>query len=175
MAAIFTDIHNKPHAHTVPQGLIQPDLWADQKAHFLPLMHRHLAEIISKTARPFVSKVVDRDCTGPAISAATAENSRGQGSFFNGRLILVGDAYTAFRPHMGMASEQAARHCWQMDAVWRGEMMLAERDREAARYARRFVLLNRVIGLLGMGYWGQLVVTIVAFVGFLVGCGLGVY
>ena len=62
-----------------------------------------------------------------------------------------------------------------MDAVWRGEMTLAQRDREAARYAQQFVLLNRVIGLLGMGCWGQLALTLVAFVGFLVGCGLGVY
>ncbi|KAH6617781.1 hypothetical protein B0J18DRAFT_261265 [Chaetomium sp. MPI-SDFR-AT-0129] len=179
MDAIFTDIHGKPHAHTVSQGLINPELWADQKARFLPLMNRHLAEIITKTARPFVSKVVDRDCTGAVRNSTAAGNGKDtdndtRGSFFNGHLILVGDAYTAFRPHMGMASEQAGRHCWQMDAVWRGEMTLAQRDREAARYARRFVLLNRIIGLLGMGSWGELVVTVVVFGGFLGGCALGV-
>ena len=53
---------------------------------------------------------------------------------------------------MGMASEQAARHCWQMDRVWRGEITQQQRDREATMYAQKFLLLNRCIGLFGLGH-----------------------
>ena len=49
--------------------------------------------------------------------------------------MLVGDAFTAFRSHMGMASEQAARYCWQIDRVWREEITQKQRDLEATVYA----------------------------------------
>ena len=151
MADIFTDIHGKQHPSTVQQGLVKPDLWAAQKKRYLSQMIPPLAEIIDKTPRPFISKVADLNGTDhPA-------------SFFDGRLVLVGDAYNSFRSHLGMASEQAARHCWQMDKVWRGESTQEKRDREAALYAKRFILLNRVIGLTGMEFWFQLSKTVLAY------------
>ncbi|KAK3299638.1 uncharacterized protein B0H64DRAFT_355857 [Chaetomium fimeti] len=151
MTDIFTDTNGKIHPSTVPQGLVKPDVWASQKARHLEQMIPPLAEIIDKTPRPFISKVADLDGTDH------------QASFFDGRLVLVGDAYNAFRSHLGMASEQAARHCWQMDRVWRGEITQQERDREAALYAKRFILLNRFIGLTGMELWFQLFKTVAGY------------
>ncbi|KAE8389870.1 hypothetical protein BDV23DRAFT_172739 [Aspergillus alliaceus] len=141
MAAIFTDVHGKLHPNTVPHGQINPNIWSKQIARYVSQMTPPLAEIVTKTPRPFVTKVGEAEAT--------------RSSFYDGRLILVGDAFTGFRSHLGMASEQAARHCLQMNRVWRGEITQEQRDREATLYARRFLLLNRMIGLTGLGLvWG---------------------
>lgn len=137
MDSIFTDIHGKLHPNTVPHGKIKPEIWSEQIARHVSQMTTPLAEIVTKTPRPFVTKVGDAE-------AAAA-------SFYDGRLVLVGDAYTGFRSHLGMASEQAARHCLQMNRVWHGEITQEQRDREARFYSRRFLLLNRMIGLTGLG------------------------
>jgi hypothetical protein len=155
MASIFTDVNGKSHAYTVPHGLINPKLWADQIARYQPQMIAPLAEAVTSTARPFVTKV--------------GEAQIRQASFFDSRLVVVGDAFTSLRSHMGMASEQAARHCWQMDRVWRGEITQQERDREAAMYAEKFLLLNRLIGLLGLGHVVDLLKTMWAILLLIVG------
>jgi hypothetical protein len=161
MDDIFTDTNGKMHTSTLPQGLVKPDLWTRQKDRYLEQMIPPFAEIIDKTPQPFISKVTDLDGTDHPSS------------FFDGRLVLVGDAYNAFRSHLGMASEQAARHCWQMDRVWRGEITQEERDREATLYAKRFILLNRFIGLMGMELWLQLFRTVVSYIWLMVRHFLG--
>ena len=113
MSSIFTDVSGTVHPNTVPRGLVNQRLWADQVAHYQSQMTAPLAEVVSKTPCPFITRV--------------GEAQIRQASFFNDRLMLVGDAFTAFRSHMGLASEQAALHCWQMDRIWRGEILGIER------------------------------------------------
>lgn len=139
MEAIFTDVHGKLHPNTVPQGLIAPDVWKAQVARFLPKMAAPLAELVRNTPKPFVTKVIE-------VQTATTP------SFCDGHLVLVGDAFTGFRSHLGWASEQAARHAVSLDKVWRGEMTMKERDEEVILYAQRFILLNRMMGMSGMGW-----------------------
>ncbi|KAI4256354.1 MAG: hypothetical protein LQ352_002119 [Teloschistes flavicans] len=138
MAAIFTDINGRLHPNTVPQGLIDPKLWIDQVARCESQMIAFLAEVVIKSLYPFVTKVGDAQAW--------------QASFFDNRLVLIGGAFTAFRSHRGMASEQAARNCWQLDRFWRGEITQQQRDHEATMYAEQFVLINRLIGLGGLGH-----------------------
>jgi hypothetical protein len=139
MSEIFTDANGKAHPYTVPHGLINPKLWAAQIARYQDQMIPPIAEAVTKTSRPFVTKV--------------GESQIQQASHFDNRRIVVGDAFTGLRSHMGMASEQAARHCWQMDRVWREEITQEDRNREATRYAERFLLINRLIGLTGLGHY----------------------
>lgn len=141
MKSIFTDAEGKEYGNTVPRGLINPDVWSKQVARFLPQMIAPLAEAITQTPSPFVTKVGE-------VQAAKS-------SFYDGHVVLVGDAYAGFRSHLGRASEQAARHCVQLDKVWRGEITQEESDNEAKFYAERLFLLNRLIGLGGLGWlWG---------------------
>ena len=154
MQAIFTDVNGKAHPYTVPHGMIDPKLWANQIASYRSQMIAPIAEAVSLTPRPFVTKV--------------GETQIRQASFFDDRLVVVGDAFTGLRSHMGMASEQAARHCWQMDRIWRGEMTQAQRNREATMYAEKFILLNRMIGLIGLGHYFQLAKTVWALLLLLV-------
>ena len=149
MTAIFTDVNGKLHPNTVPRGLVNPDVWTAQVARYLPEMTAPLAEVVSKTPKIFVTKVGEAQCSTP--------------TFYDGRVVLVGDAFTGFRSHLGMASEQAARHCLQLDKVWRGEMTQKERDNEANFYAKRFILLNRMVGLTGLGLVVAVLKAIVAY------------
>ncbi|KAG6365508.1 hypothetical protein INS49_007119 [Diaporthe citri] len=149
MAKIFTDVNGVVHHNTVPQGLVSPKIWADQKARYFDQFIEPLAEVVSKTQTPFVTKVGDAECRAA--------------SFYDGRVILVGDAFAAHSSHMGMASEQAARHCWQMDRVWRGDITQEQRDREATFYAKRYLLINRMIGLGGMEWFLTLLWTVFAY------------
>lgn len=150
MTSIFTDINGILHPNTVPQGLVNPELWANLVARYQPQMITPLAEVVSKTTRPYATKVNEAQVR--------------QASFFDDRLVLVGDAFTAFRSHMGMASEQAARHCWQMDRVWRGEITQKQRDLEATVYAENFILMNKLIGL---GCLGQVTAVLKALWGLM--------
>ncbi|EAW13490.1 FAD binding domain protein [Aspergillus clavatus NRRL 1] len=159
MQLIFTDIHGKVHTNTVPRGLVNPAVWQAQLARYLPQMTAPLAEAVSLTSRVFVTKVGEAQCTTPSI--------------FDGRLVLVGDAFTGFRSHLGKASEQAAQHSLQMDRVWRGEITQAERDREANYYAQRMILLNRLMGFLGLGLWWAVLRTGFEFLALVLSARLG--
>ena len=96
-----------------------------------------LAEVVSQTPRSIVTKVSDAQVH--------------QASFFDIRLVLLGNAFMAFRSHMDMVSEQAARHCLQMDRLWWQEITQKQRDLEAICYAEKFILMNMLIGLGGLG------------------------
>ncbi|KAI2619301.1 FAD binding domain-containing protein [Hypoxylon sp. NC1633] len=149
MKAIFTDVNGKTHPSTVPQGLVNPDVWNAQLARWQPSMTAPLAELVSSTSKPFVTKVIEAQTT-------TA-------SFYDDHLVLVGDAFTGFRSHLGWASEQAARHAVSLDKVWRGEITMKQRDKEAVLYAQRFILLNRMMGFVGLGWMPSFIRSALAY------------
>lgn len=161
LQAILTDVHGRTHPNTVSQGLVQPAIWAGMKSRFLSQMPPAMAEVVGQTPRPFVTRVCEAQC--------------GRSSFYEGRVLLVGDAFTALRSHLGMASEQAATHCAQMDRVWRGEISLAQRDREARLYAARFLLLNRLVGMFGLEMVWAFVQTAIAYVWLMITVRMGWY
>jgi len=148
MREIFTDREGRLHRNTVPQGLVQPRAWSRQLERYRMKMVLPMAEVISKTANPFVTKV------GEVVSGAS--------SFYDGHLVLMGDAYTTYRTHLGMASEQSAWHIMQMDKVWREEGTMEEHDKTLALYSKKFILLNRAMGYLGLGMMGPLTKTLAA-------------
>ena len=150
MEAIFTDTEGKIHPNTVPHGKINPNIWSEQINSYKHKMTPQLAELVSKTPKPFVTKVIE---------AQTHDIS-----FFDGHLVLVGDAMTGFRSHLGWASEQAARHAVQLDKVWRGDMTMKQRDEAAILYAERFIRLNRMMGMTGMGWLGLVLWNALAYV-----------
>lgn len=157
MDTIFTDINGVLHNSTVPGDLLDPKVWSVQKRRYISDgTTPHLAEVVSQTRRPFVTKVGE-------VEASAA-------SYFDGRLVLVGDAFATFRSHLGLASEQAARHCLQMDRVWSGEISQAARDREARLYAAKLLLLNRLMGFLGLGWWWSALKTGLAYACLLITC-----
>ncbi|KAI0139917.1 FAD binding domain-containing protein [Hypoxylon sp. NC0597] len=150
MDAIFTDVNGKVHPNTVPQGLVNPEVWKAQLERWSSIMTGPLAELVANTPKPFVTKVIEAQTT--------------KASFYDGRLVLVGDAFTGFRSHLGWASEQAARHAVSLDRVWKGEITMKQRDEEAILYAQRFIYLNRMMGFSGLGWMASFLRNALAYV-----------
>ncbi|KAH6850706.1 hypothetical protein B0I37DRAFT_444688 [Chaetomium sp. MPI-CAGE-AT-0009] len=96
---LLTDITGHTHSTTVPTGLVPPLLWQSQLAGTVSQMPRHLAALVCATQAEsvFVTRVSDALCA--------------RAVHCGGRVVLVGDALAAFRPHVAVATEQAARHC----------------------------------------------------------------
>ncbi len=88
----------------MPVGLVRPEIWSKHLAAHLPSVAEPFAEVISKCKDPFVTKVND----------ALSEKA----SFYDGHVVLVGDALCTVRPHLAAATEQAAGHCLSLGKVW---------------------------------------------------------
>ncbi|KAI1261713.1 FAD binding domain protein [Xylariaceae sp. FL1019] len=148
----FTDIHGKSHRNTVPRGLVRPEVW--DRVRKQAEVAGPFAEVLAKVRSPFVTKIND----------AISESS----SFYDGQVVLVGDAFASFRPHAAAATEQAAFHSHSLEEVYRGEKTQADWDNEARVYSRHMVLLNRIIGDFGRGAILSLIRSLVLYILFLV-------
>lgn len=127
----MTDVDGHRHRNTLPAGKIRPEVWAKLKAHAAEVLEPSFLELINKTTEPFISTV--RDCASP------------RASFFDGRLLLVGEALTLMRPHTGMSFSHAAVNCLLLQ-VFEGEISLADWEKEVLQYAERTRLQSMVMG-----------------------------
>ena len=128
----FTDIDGHTHRNTLPSGKMRPEVWAKHKAHASQVLTPSFLELVNKTAEPFISTV--RDCASP------------RASFYEGRLLLVGEALTLLRPHTGMSFNHAAVNCLLLQKVMQGEMTVAEWEKEVLKYAEKTKLLSIAVG-----------------------------
>ncbi|KAL2141945.1 hypothetical protein VTI28DRAFT_1780 [Corynascus sepedonium] len=180
---VLTDVAGRTHTNTVPAGRVRPDVWRTHLAAALPAMAAPFAALLSATqvadkatgdgstgdstngAGPFVTKVND------ALSETAV--------FCDGRVILVGDALAAFRPHLAVATEQAARHCLGLAKVWESgseEEVAAALQRwatETVAHGKRTWLASRLLGAFGQGRWSEFWRTLWTYVTFLVKLKLG--
>lgn len=60
--------------------------------------------------------------------------------------MLVGDAFTLFRPHAGASTGQAAMQALGLARVFQGEIGLEEWEREALGYAERYTAISDGFG-----------------------------
>lgn len=109
---IMTDKDGLTHRSTIPPGKIRPEVWAKQQALGEETFAAPMKELLSQVTNPFVT----------AISAH--ETSRA--TFFDGRVLLVGDALALFRPHLALSTDQAARHRLLLEAVISGNSIVRE-------------------------------------------------
>lgn len=123
---ILTDVNGHKHRYYLPSGKMRDEVWSQQKAVAEKTLPPPFLELINKIQQPFVA----------VISDTTASNA----SFLDGKLLLVGDALTLFRPHNALSSNQAAFDCLQLKKALQGEITLSEWEARVLRYAR----LNRL-------------------------------
>ncbi|KAL8895743.1 MAG: hypothetical protein Q9207_008037 [Kuettlingeria erythrocarpa] len=128
----MTDIDGRTHRNTLPAGKMRPDIWSKHKAHAAQVLTAPFLELVNKTSEPFISTV--NDCTAT------------QASFFDGRLLLVGEALTLLRPHTGMSFNHAAVSCLLLKKVLTGEIDMVQWEREVLQYRERTMLLAIVVG-----------------------------
>ncbi|KAG8167073.1 hypothetical protein KVR01_002762 [Diaporthe batatas] len=153
-AAIFTDASGRRHQRTIPQGSVDPRTWDRFREPLVERMAAPFAELVSATTEPFVTKVSDVLCS--------------KASFCGGQVVLVGDALATYRPHAGMATDQAASHCLELAKVWRGQIELARWEKQAFVNAKRMYLWSRLMGEFGRGTWVSFLRSIVSYLVFIV-------
>ncbi|RYP93224.1 hypothetical protein DL770_000699 [Monosporascus sp. CRB-9-2] len=159
IAEILTGTDGKLRKNTVSSGLVNPQVWDRVRAAVDPRMAAPFAELLGKTDQPFVTKVNDAICSAPRHC--------------DGRVVLVGDALTTIRPHTALATEQAARHCLLLGKARKGEISMEDWDHEVCVYARRMLLLSRLVGELGQGSTWMFLKSVYRYLMFMIRLKLG--
>jgi hypothetical protein len=137
METLFTDVHGVQHHGTVPRGLIQPSVWEKQKLLAASAFPSGVAEMVTKTTQPFVSKIYD-----------VADSTRA--TFFGNKVFLVGDALMPLRPNVGMSTQAAAYDCNMLERVVEGTITPLHWERDVMRWRRaqrRFAIFISAYGL----------------------------
>jgi 2-polyprenyl-6-methoxyphenol hydroxylase-like FAD-dependent oxidoreductase len=120
---LMTDVNGRRHALTLPVGTMNPDAWLKQKAHASDVLPPQYAEAVHKTEQPFIQAITD------VISP--------QNSFFDGKVLLVGDALAGFRPHTAASTSQAAFDALKMGDWFAGEIDKTTYDTQVLEFAKR--------------------------------------
>ena len=121
LAAAMTDIDGRRHNHTLPIGKMSSTVWNNQKAIATEQLPPPFVELIHKIIQPFITVV--RDIASP------------QAAFHDGRVLLVGDALTPFRPHVACSTNQAALNALLLNKLLRGEITLVQWEMQVLAYA----------------------------------------
>lgn len=156
---IFTDRTGVRRQTTVPQGQLDPSVWAKHRDVLTARLTPPFAEIVAKSPSPFVTKVFD--------------GLGSQASFHDGHVVLVGDALTAYRPNVGRATDMAATQLLGLAEVWKGSKPLEEWDGEACRAAKTVLLQSRVVSEMGRGTWFSFFGAVVASIWWGLQCKFG--
>ena len=128
----MTDVDGHRHRSTVPPGKMRPEVWAKQQAHGRSVLAAPVKELVDKITSPFVTAISDFQAP--------------QASFFDGRLLLVGDALSLFRPHIAQSTNQAATDCMFLRKVLQGEMNFPEWEKEVMQYAHLTRMRSNLVG-----------------------------
>ncbi|RCI07622.1 hypothetical protein L249_1676 [Ophiocordyceps polyrhachis-furcata BCC 54312] len=110
------------HHYFVPAGRVCKNVWEERvgRAYAVPFPAPFL-EVMTKIRRPFVQVITDF-CSPRA-------------SFEQGRLLLVGDALSLFRPHTAFSGTQAAFHALMVEKYVSGTVRPAEWEEKVLRYS----------------------------------------
>ena len=125
-------VNGYTHGNTLPAGKMKPETWQKHKNHAKQVLNPPFLELVNKTAEPFI--LIVNDC------AAT------KASFFERKLLLIGEALTLLRPHTGMSFNHAAVNCLMLQKALKGEMSMVQWEREVLRYAEKTRLLSACVG-----------------------------
>lgn len=119
---VMTDNEGHHHRITVPIGKVRDEPWTYQKAFAKQILPAPLAELVEKTKQPFIQAITDVEIVKPCQ--------------FGGKLLIVGDALSTFRPHVGSSTNQAALHALALEKAMTGETRLKQWEQECLDYAR---------------------------------------
>ena len=139
------------HHNIVPAGHVRDDIWNAQlrRAKIVPLPIP-FQEVISKVRSPFI-QVVTEFCGTKA-------------AFEEGKVLLVGDALSLFRPHTAFSGTQAAYHALRVKKYLDHRITLQEWEETVVRYSTlhwaqsvwwgKFYQHHKAVALLsGLQYW----------------------
>ena len=113
----MTDQDGHEHNATVS---VREDVWEEQYIHGQEVFTAPYREIASKLSRPFVQKITDY--------------SSPRAAFLEGKVLMVGDALTLFRPHIAFSTNQAAFDCFQTERYMIGKIDLSRWETEVLEF-----------------------------------------
>ena len=128
----MTDTDGHRHRSTLPSGKMRPETRAILVELANKLLNPPFRELVAKTTNPFISTV--RDCASP------------QAAFFDGKLLLVGEALTLLRPHIGMAFNYSAMNCLLLRKVLEGEMTISQWEHDVQQHTKTTKLYSIAFG-----------------------------
>ena len=117
------DSDAKHHPITLPTGKMRKDILKGQREYARKVLPPQFADIVCDTKQPFIQAIID------VISP--------QNSFFDSKLLLIGDALAGFRPHTAASTSQAAFDAQKPYEMMGGEISLKQWEEETMEYARK--------------------------------------
>lgn len=129
---LMTDADGARHKVTIPMGKMRPEVVNRHLKIAAEVMPPQYAEIAEKTQRPFVQLVTDM------LSP--------QNSFFDGKVVLVGDAAACPRPHVAASTSQAVYHISKLKSVLKGVMTHEQWAKDTAQMSRLLYDAGRELG-----------------------------
>ncbi|KAH3958444.1 hypothetical protein HBI24_119850 [Parastagonospora nodorum] len=124
----MTDVDGKLRHSTIPRGKMDPIVWQRAVARKSTVVNPHFIHLMESITEPFVT----------AISDFAGQRS----VFFDGRLLLVGDAFTLCRPHGGGSTSQAAFRAQTLDKALRGEITLEQWEETCLAEAKKAAMFS---------------------------------
>ena len=122
-AELMTDSAGNRHHYTLPIGAMRDAIWQQQQTYARTVLPPQFAEIVTKTTHPFIQAITD------VISSRNA--------FFDGKVLLIGDAVAGFRPHTAASTSQAAFDALKLEELVSGKMSREAWERDTMEYARQ--------------------------------------
>ncbi|KAI9684550.1 MAG: hypothetical protein M1822_005638 [Bathelium mastoideum] len=119
---LMTDVDGKKHPVTVPAGGMQLKVWEKQRKYAEEVLPPQFAELVRKTRQPFVQAIMD------VISP--------QQIFYEGKVVLLGDALAGFRPHTAASTSQAAFDAMTLAKLMDGTLDLKGFEEECMGFAK---------------------------------------
>jgi len=117
---IMTDKDGRMRQFIVPAGMVRPSVWESllQRAHLLSEPHR---EVLKSIKRPFIQSITDFVAPAAVLGG--------------GKVLLVGDALSLYRPHTASSTNQVGYQCLALERFMRGHSTIEEWERDILQFA----------------------------------------
>ncbi|KAF2852925.1 FAD/NAD(P)-binding domain-containing protein [Plenodomus tracheiphilus IPT5] len=136
----MTDRYGTQHNMTVSAELLRPETWAEQLSRRKSVVPPIWQSLFAKSGLPLLTAIHSFD--------------NEQAAFYGGKLLLVGEAFTQIRPHLGASCDIAALQAVHLPGVLNGEISIAEWEKIVADYANEKSIGSKATGVFGMtGQW----------------------
>ena len=138
----MTDESGHVHRQTVPRGQLSSTAWQKQLARAEAIFPAPWFEVIQKAKSPFVTLIT------------SFESPRA--SFYGGKVLLAGEAFTQYRPHLGLSCDLAGFQALALVEVLKEAKTIEAWEMEVAEHAVEFATRSSATGHFAMtGKWPE--------------------
>ncbi|KAH7396874.1 hypothetical protein DE146DRAFT_657993 [Phaeosphaeria sp. MPI-PUGE-AT-0046c] len=132
----MTDMAGRQHRVTVPRDAVSTAAWASRVLRARKVLPSPWQEMVVTSESPFVT----------AITGFESEKA----VFFEGKLLLAGDALTQFRPHLGSSCNLPALQALKLIDVLAGKLPISKWENEIVSYSKEFAARSIAAGQFGI-------------------------